>query len=153
VAQAIHALIKANDALTMKYLGLRSTRHEDAAVLFGDLIKQNKVDPKLADLRRLLTRAVAEKSNYDYKGTEVSKATASGWLRDVERFLETVPRHPKKGITPVAFLVQPVALWQSRLNVTGRLREPGMRPAGLCPLQGSVPLGTSYQHDEQRRYL
>ena len=90
MAQAIHALIKANDALTMKYLGLRSTRHEDAAVLFGDLIKQNKVDPKLADLRRLLTRAVAEKSNYDYKGTEVSKATASSWLRDVERFLETV---------------------------------------------------------------
>ena len=90
VAQATHALIKANDALTMKYLGLRSTRHEDAAVLFGDSIKQNKIDPKLADLRRLLTRAVAEKSNYDYKGTEVSKATASSWLRDVERFLETV---------------------------------------------------------------
>ena len=90
VAQAIHALIKANDALTMKYLSLRSTRHEDAPVLFGDLIKQSKIDPKFADQRRLLTRAVAEKSNYDYKGTEVSKATASGWLRDVERFLEMV---------------------------------------------------------------
>lgn len=35
VAQAIHALIRANDALTTKYLGKRSTRHEEASVLFG----------------------------------------------------------------------------------------------------------------------
>jgi len=90
VAQAIHALIKANDALTTKYLGRRSTRHEDASMLFGDLIKQNKIDPKFSDQRKLLTKAAAEKSDYDYKGTEVSKATASGWLRDVERFLEMV---------------------------------------------------------------
>ncbi|HLE45479.1 MAG TPA: HEPN domain-containing protein [Thermoplasmata archaeon] len=90
VAQSIHALIKANDALTMKYLDRRSTRHEDAAVLFGDLIKQNKIDSKFADRRKLLTRVAAEKSDYDYKGAEVSKASASGWLRDAERFLEMV---------------------------------------------------------------
>lgn len=90
VAQAIHALIKANDALTMKHLGLRSTRHEDAALLFGDLVKRNKIDPKFADERKLLTKAAAEKSNFDYKGTQVSKATAAGWLRDVARFLKMV---------------------------------------------------------------
>jgi len=90
VAQSIHALIKANDALTMKYLGRRSTRHEDAAVLFGDLIRQHKIDSKFADQRKLLTRAMAEKSDYEYKGTEVSKATASRRLRDVERFLDIV---------------------------------------------------------------
>lgn len=90
VAQSIHALIEANDALTMEFLGRRSVRHEDAAVLFGDLVKQNKIDPKFADKRKLLARAVAEKSSYDYKGIEVSKKSASGWLRDVERFLEVV---------------------------------------------------------------
>lgn len=90
VAQSIHALIKASDALTMKHLGRRSTRHEDAAVLFGDLIREHKIDPKFADQRKLLTKAAAEKSDYDYKGTEVSKATASRWLRDVELFLEIV---------------------------------------------------------------
>ncbi len=90
VAQSIHALVKANDALTVRYLGRRSTRHEDAAVLFGDLIRQGKIDPKLADRRRLLTKAVAEKSDYDYKSREVSKDTASGWLREVARFLEMV---------------------------------------------------------------
>ena len=90
VAQAIHALIKANDALTVKYLGLRSKRHEDAARQFGDLIRQNKIDSKFADRRKLLTKAAAEKSDFDYKGVEVSKTTASGWLREVERFLEMV---------------------------------------------------------------
>jgi len=90
VAQAIHAPIKANDALTVKYLGLRSKRHEDAAKLFGDLVKQSKIDPKFADRRKLLTKAAAEKSDFDYKGIEVSKTTATGWLREVERFLEMV---------------------------------------------------------------
>ena len=90
VAQAIHALTKANDALTVKYLGLRSKRHEDAAKLFGDLVKQSKIDSKFADRRKLLTKAAAEKSDFDYKGIEVSKTTASRWLREVERFLEMV---------------------------------------------------------------
>ena len=90
VAQSIHALIKANDALTMKYLGKRSTSHEGASKLFGDLVKRRKIDPKFAGLRRLLTRAAAEKSDFDYKAVEVSKSTASSWLRDVEQFLEVV---------------------------------------------------------------
>src|SRR5439155_25903922 len=51
IAQSIHALIKANDALSMRFLGRRSTRHEDAAIMFGRLIKQDKVDPKYAQLR------------------------------------------------------------------------------------------------------
>ena len=67
VAQSIHALIKANDALTMKYLGKRSTSHEGASILFGDLVKRRKIDPKFAGLRKLLTRAAAEKSDFDYK--------------------------------------------------------------------------------------
>jgi len=90
VAQSIHSLIKANDALTMKYLGKRSSRHEEAAVLFGDLIKKGKISPKFADLRKLLIRAAAEKSNYDYKGNEASEKTASSWLREVGKFLKVV---------------------------------------------------------------
>lgn len=90
VAMAIHGLIKANDALTLRFLGRRSTRHEGAPKLFGDLIRRNKIDPRHAELRRLLIRAVAEKSEYDYKGTEVSKAEASRWVRDTERFIAAV---------------------------------------------------------------
>jgi len=76
VAQSIHALIKANDALAMRFLGRRSTRHEDAAVMFGTLAKQNKINPKYASFRALLTRASAEKSDYDYKGTEIGQEEA-----------------------------------------------------------------------------
>ena len=90
VAQGIHALIRANDALTTKYLGQRSTRHEEAFVLFGDLIKRNKIDPKFSDLRKVLSKAAAEKSDFDYKGVEVSQATAARWLREVEGFLRAV---------------------------------------------------------------
>jgi len=87
VAQSIHALIKATDALTMRFLGRRSTRHEDAAVMFGTLVKQNKVDPKYAGLRDLLVRASSEKSDYDYKGTEAGQEAAKRWIRAVERFM------------------------------------------------------------------
>ncbi|HYM38997.1 MAG TPA: hypothetical protein VEY12_02480 [Thermoplasmata archaeon] len=88
VAQSIHALIKANDAITMRFLGRRSTRHEDAAVLFGLLIRQNKIDPKFASVRSLLTRAIATKSDYDYKGLETGHDEAKKWIRDVASFLQ-----------------------------------------------------------------
>ncbi len=90
VAQTIHALVRANDALTVRYLGKRSTRHEDAAALFGDLVKRGKIDPKFADLRRLLSKAAAEKSDFDYKGAEASRATAEWWLREGKKFLKAV---------------------------------------------------------------
>ena len=86
VAQTIHALVRANDALTVRYLGKRSTRHEDAAALFGDLVKRGKVDPGFSDFRRLLSKAAAEKSDFDYKGVEASGTTAEWWLREGEKF-------------------------------------------------------------------
>ncbi len=90
VAQCIHALIKGNDALSMRYLGRRSTRHEDAALLFGELVRQRKIPAAYAGLRALLLRAVSEKSEYDYKGAPVGRDTAARWLRETERFLAAV---------------------------------------------------------------
>lgn len=34
---AIHAIIRANDALSLKFLGYRATRHDDAAAVFSKL--------------------------------------------------------------------------------------------------------------------
>lgn len=90
VAQCVHALIRANDALTLRYLGRRSTRHEDAALLFGELVRQHKIPAKHAGLRGLLLRAISEKSEYDYKGVSVGRDAAAKWLRETERFLEAV---------------------------------------------------------------
>jgi len=81
-------MIRANDALTVRFLRRRSTRHEDAGQLFGDLIKQNKIAPKHADLRKLLVRASAEKADYDYKGTAVGKDGAARWIREADRFIQ-----------------------------------------------------------------
>lgn len=40
VSMAIHAVIKANDALTLKFLNITARRHDDARRLFEDLIKK-----------------------------------------------------------------------------------------------------------------
>ena len=88
VAQSIHALIKANDALTMRFLKRRSTRHEDASVLFGELVKHSKIDARYASLRALLVKASAEKSKYDYRGIDVGQNEAERWLGHVEEFVD-----------------------------------------------------------------
>ena len=69
-------MIKANDALTVRFLRRRSTRHEDAPLLFGELVRQHKIPPAEADWRTLLQRGISEKSAYDYKGTEVGREAA-----------------------------------------------------------------------------
>jgi len=38
-AQSIHAIIRANDALSMKLLGVKATRHDDAPALFAKLVR------------------------------------------------------------------------------------------------------------------
>ena len=46
IAQAIHAIIRSNDALTMRFLGRRSTRHDDAVVLFRELVRTDRIPPE-----------------------------------------------------------------------------------------------------------
>jgi uncharacterized protein (UPF0332 family) len=88
-AQAIHSIIKANDALTLKFLGKRAIRHDDAPQLFLDLIKFNKIPSKFADLRKtIIIPAINTKSRADYKGIEVSRTEAEKWLRMSEKFLK-----------------------------------------------------------------
>lgn len=53
------------------------------------MVKQNKIDPKYSAFRALLTKASAEKSDYDYKGTEVAQEEAEKWIRDAEKFIKS----------------------------------------------------------------
>jgi hypothetical protein len=76
VAQVIHSLIKANDALTFRFLVRRSARHEDAPSLFGELVRSGSVPPEMARWRRVLTRAIREKSAYDYGSREIGRGEA-----------------------------------------------------------------------------
>lgn len=43
VAQCIHSVIRANDALSMNFLGRRAIRHDIAPRLFLELIEENKI--------------------------------------------------------------------------------------------------------------
>lgn len=90
VAMSIHSIIRANDALTMRFLKRRSTRHEEAGKLFQEIVKLKKIDPKHAGLRKMLAKAIPQKSFYDYKGEEVGKKEAARRVREAEKFISTV---------------------------------------------------------------
>jgi hypothetical protein len=89
-ALSIHSMIKANDALTMRFLRKRSTRHEDAPKLFRDLVAQNKIPSERAGLRDLLSDAVADKPDFDYKGEAESQSGAERRIRLARQFLDAV---------------------------------------------------------------
>jgi hypothetical protein len=93
VAQAIHSILKANDALTMRYLERRAMRHDQAILLFQDLIRQNKIPSEEARYSDILIRAIQEKSAYDYGGKWASKAKAEHWVRDARKFLSLAERY------------------------------------------------------------
>lgn len=91
VAQATHSIIRANDALTLRFLKRRAMRHDDAVRLFRDLVGLNKIPSKFADMgSTIIIPAVQTKSKADYKGIEVSKAEAERWLRRAQKFIECV---------------------------------------------------------------
>jgi uncharacterized protein (UPF0332 family) len=97
VAQCIHSIIRANDALTLKFLGKRAVKHKEAIDLFLDLIKFNKIPSKFADLRKVILQpAIETKSKVDYKGLFVSKAEAERWIRLSEKFLNCTKECLKK---------------------------------------------------------
>jgi uncharacterized protein (UPF0332 family) len=89
VAQSIHSIIRANDALTIKFLGKRAIRHEDCPRMFLDMVTGNKIPPQYANLRKdILLPSVQTKSQADYKGASFSKKEALSWIGKAERFLK-----------------------------------------------------------------
>ncbi len=92
IAMCIHALIKANDALTVRFLGRRAFRHDEAPQLFLMLIEQGKINKEYARMRELLQRAVMTKSLADYRGLKVTRLRAAEWLADSNKFIEIVKK-------------------------------------------------------------
>ncbi len=58
VAQCIHSIIRANDALSMNFLGRHAIRHDTAPRLFLELIEENKIPLRYANLRKTINDAV-----------------------------------------------------------------------------------------------
>lgn len=83
VIDGIHAVISANDALTVATIGKRSTsdHHMDAAELLKQAISPN-LEPEVARLRRILHI----KSHVEYGPSLVTDSEAKRVSQDVERF-------------------------------------------------------------------
>jgi len=93
VAQCIHSIIRANDALTLKFLKKRAFKHIEAPELFLELIKQHKIPSSFADLRKsVLIPAINLKSKADYKGLLASKTDAEKWIKLAENFLNSAKK-------------------------------------------------------------
>jgi len=86
-AQAIHAIIRANDALTLKFLKVKTTRHDDATVLFVKMIKSKNIADSDTRFKEVLARIVRDKSGADYGKKQFSLEEAEAYVNDAEEFV------------------------------------------------------------------
>ena len=85
-SQAIHSLIRANDALCMKFLEKKATRHDDAPALFRLLVKNGYLRKEDEKLSSILVEAMSRKSGADYGKDSFSLRDAKKLVADVEFF-------------------------------------------------------------------
>lgn len=88
VAMAIHSVIKANDALTFKFMNITAKRHDDARRLFEDLIKKNFVKAEYANYKNIIQDAITNKAKAEYRGAFFSKNDFEDMKKKAEKFLK-----------------------------------------------------------------
>jgi len=91
-ALAIHAIIRANDAVALKFFRLKATRHDDAPNIFAKLLEQGKITGENKRFLRLLQRMAIDKSGADYGKSVFSKKDAQNYVQDAEEFVTIVCR-------------------------------------------------------------
>ena len=89
-ALAIHALIRANDALALKFLNLKATRHDDAPHMFEKLINTGKIGRENIRFARLIEKAVSDKSGADYGKKAFDYEDAKRYVESAEEFVAAV---------------------------------------------------------------
>ena len=88
VAMAVHAIIKANDALSFKFMGVTAKRHDDARRLFEDLIKKNFVKAEYANYKQIIQDAITDKAKAEYRAAFFSKNDFEAMARKAEKFIK-----------------------------------------------------------------
>jgi hypothetical protein len=86
-AEAIHAIIRANDALTMELLGLKGTRHDDAPLLFNRLVREKKIGGENARFAILIFKAIEAKSGADYGRSDIGEKDAGYFVSGAREFV------------------------------------------------------------------
>ena len=88
VAMIIHGIIKANDALSLKFLATTAKRHDEARRLFEDMIKKNVIKAAYASYKDILQEAINMKAKAEYRGSFFSKNDFEDIKRKAEKFLK-----------------------------------------------------------------
>ena len=88
VAMLVHAIIKANDALTYKYLNTIAQRHDDARRLFEELCKKNLIKSDFANYKQILQEVINSKAKAEYRAAYFSKADFDNLARKAEKFIQ-----------------------------------------------------------------
>ncbi len=91
VAMCVHSIIRANDALTNRFLFETARAHEDAPRLFLKLIETGKIDKTYKNLaHEIIMPATRIKSLVDYRGATITQPTAVNWIENTKKFLSAV---------------------------------------------------------------
>jgi hypothetical protein len=89
-AQSIHAIIRANDALSLKFLGHKSTRHDDAAIIFSKIVREGKLPESAVEFKDLIADAMRDKSGADYGKRSFSYEDAQKYFEQTGHFIDFV---------------------------------------------------------------
>jgi hypothetical protein len=89
-AQAIHAIIRANDALSLRFFGYKATRHDDAVVVFAKLEREGKLPEGTDRFRNLVADAMRDKSGADYGKSSFSYEAAKRYVERTDQFIAMV---------------------------------------------------------------
>jgi len=88
VSMIVHSIIKANDALTYKFMNITARRHDDARRLFGDLVKNNFIKSQFANYGDIIQEAINNKAKAEYRGSFFSKKDFEDIQRKAEKFIK-----------------------------------------------------------------
>ena len=92
-AQAIHSIIRANDALTLKFLKVKATRHDDITDLFTKMVKGKHIAEMDTRFRETLARVVRDKSGADYGKKQFNIKEAEKYVDKTEDFVNMVMKY------------------------------------------------------------
>lgn len=89
-SQTIHGMIRANDALCLKFFGNKPTRHDDAAAFYAKMLRERKLPASAEPFKNLASKAMREKSSADYGKSSFSRDEAQEYLERTEEFVAMV---------------------------------------------------------------
>ena len=91
-AMLIHAILKANDSLTTKFLQRTARKHDEAIKFFDEIVKKNDISTEYAHFKSTIQEAINNKSKAEYKVSFFSKASSEDLERKAEKFLGMVEK-------------------------------------------------------------